>query len=428
MVENALLLAVHIYLYPLMDFLDISSIEGSQNSLCSSSEEPGREILVLTIDIGHGRTDEIVIREHESPRFVAREFCRKHQLSPEAEKVLINVIKQHVHTRPVVEVSMMAEQKSRNEEQSKACMSVTSKEESKIKEETTVREAEVSKQSKSYQKPNYGERLYQVGLIQKEKTEKKMNDMRERLNQEKMKDITFKPSITPERMMPRLQLLQPESCPRPVDRCQMLYNKAQKARSLQKSAQVVSQKAIESRKNLQHYLEQREQARRNQARSKSPSVHWKDSRKSMRSHSQELKVKLSNEQTDKIIDRIKAIRFMQLFQILNPNERQQIDRESVRKICIPKIVEGILGPFLEELRNIQHGLNLEQFCNVMELYIKELTPEERTALLEIGKHKGNTQVNHNFIISTDTANDLWSPKHEEKLLVFEQFPEINEKD
>ena len=395
---------------------------------------------MLTIDIGNGRTDEIVIREHESPKFIAREFCRKHQLNPEAEKVLNDVIKQHIHVKPVVEVSMMAEQKSKIEEQSKACISDMSKEESKlkedtkIKEETTVHEAEVSKQSKSYHKPNYGERLYQVGLIQKEKTEKKMKDIREKLNQEKMKDITFKPSITPERIMPRLQLLQPETITKPVDRCQMLYNKSQKASSPQKTSQVVPQKVIDSRKNLQHYLEQREQARRNQARStqltrsKSPSMQQRGSRKSLRSHSYELKVKLSNEQTDKILDRIKAIRFMQLFQILNPNERQEIDGVSVGKTSIPRVVEKILGPFLEELRNIPYGLNLEQFCNVMELYIKELTPEERTTLLQIGKRKPNTQVNHNFIISTDIANDLWSPKYEEKLLVFEQFPEINEKD
>ena len=39
--------------------------------------------------------------------------------------------------------------------------------------------------------------------------------------------------------------------------------------------------------------------------------------------------KLSNEQTDKVLDRFKAIRFMQLFQILNPNDRQEIDRVSV---------------------------------------------------------------------------------------------------
>ena len=249
-----------------MDFLDISSIEGSPNSLCHSIEEHGREILVRTFDIGNGRTDEIVIREHESPKFIAREFCRKHQLNPEAEKVLNDVIKQHIHVKPVVEVSMMAEQKSKIEEQSKACISDMSKEESKlkedtkIKEETTVHEAEVSKQSKSYHKPNYGERLYQVGLIQKEKTEKKMKDIREKLNQEKMKDITFKPSITPERIMPRLQLLQPETITKPVDRCQMLYNKSQKASSPQKTSQVVPQKVIDSRKNLQHYLEQREQA------------------------------------------------------------------------------------------------------------------------------------------------------------------------
>ena len=416
-----------------MEFLDISSIEGSQNSMYNSVEDHGREILILNIDIGGGKTDEIIIREHDTPKFIAKEFCRRHKLNPEAEKVLIDVIKQHIHVKPTVEVSMMAEQKSKNEEGSKIFSIEMTHEEPQQKKSETLQEAEILKQSKSFHRPNYGERLYTVGLINKEKHEKKIKDIREKLNQEKMKDATFKPSITPDKKMPRLNLLQSNSPPKTLDRCQMLYNKSQKPTNVSSppskainNSPNTSQKVINSRKNLQHYLEQRELSQGRPRRSKSPAVHTREnSRKNCRSQSHELKVKLSNEQTDKILARIKTIRFIQLFEILNPNEKQEIDKHTINHSRLPRLIANILKPFLDELKILNYGLNLDQFCKVMELYIKELTPEERTALLQIGKK--SVYLHKNMMLNRDFVNDLWSPKHEEKLLAFDHFPDNAEK-
>jgi hypothetical protein len=416
-----------------MEFLDISSIEGSQNSIYNSVEDHGKEILILTIDIGQGKTDEIVIREHDTPRFIAKEFCRKHKLNPEAEKVLIDVIKQHIHIKPTVEVSNANNLNNKNIKSSSASEPEIKKNEVKPTPNLIHQEPEV-KTPKTASKPNFGERLYTVGLMHKEKHEKKISEIRDKLNKEKMKDITFRPNITPERKMPRLNLLQSEPN-KPVDRCQILYKKAQKSPSpaispskITSSSSVLSQKVISSRKNLQHYLEIREQNPKTPIRSRSPVNKSRVlPKKTCRSQSHELKVKLSNEQTDKILTRIKTIRFIQLFEILNPNENQEINKNTIIKAKLPKLISKILEPFFNELQSLSYGLNLEHFCKVMELYIKELTPEERSYLLQIGKRRPSPK-NKNLTLSKELPNDLWSPKYEEKLLAFDNFPDLIEKD
>ncbi|OMJ84774.1 hypothetical protein SteCoe_14027 [Stentor coeruleus] len=432
-----------------MDLLDISSIEGSQNSIFNSVEDHGREILIITIDIGHGKTEEIVLREFDTPKFVAKEFCRKHKLNPEAEKVIIDVIKEHINIKPTIEVSMMAEQSTSKVEKSsesfhskskledsKKLNSFHTKEDLDIKDEKAITEPEPLKVSKISNKPNFGERMYHEALINKEKREKKVNEMREKIIKEKMKESTFRPNITPNRKMPRLQLLQSESPEKPVDRCHLLYNKSQKSSSASQSptklvnnSPTVSQKTINSRKNLQLYLEQKEQMERKPRRAQSPTMLSREKlRKNYRPQSQEQKVKLSNEQTDKILNRIKTIRFVQLFEILNPNENQEIDKNTVLAARVPKNIAKLLWPFMEELKKIPHGLNLDQFCKVMELYIKEMTPEERSSLLQIGKRRPSPGGNRGVALHRDFVNDLWSPKHEEKLLAFDRFPEYTEKD
>ena len=417
-----------------MDFLDISSIDSSQNSIYHLEEGQGREILVISIDIGTGKPEEITLREHDTPQSVALEFCRKHNLNPDAEKVLVDVIKEHLHAKPIVEVSMMVEQVGKKRGESQKAESTKSKNDTRddIRSKPDKNFTDHSKISRFSQRPNCGERLYNEGLVQREKYEKKLTEMREQIDKEKMKEITFKPSISPERQMPRLQLLGPDSgLKKPIDRCEALYKLSQKSSTTANSpnkfmsnSPSMSQKILNSRKNLQLYLEQREQAKNNPVRARSPNLLTKDrSRKNYRSQSQDRKVKLSNEQTDKIINRIKTIRFVQLFETLNPNTKQEINKFTLEGIRLSKGVYRILDPFLEELKKLKHGLNLDQFCRVMDLYIRELTPEDRSIILQTGKKRNFKSNSKNMTGDKDLSNDLWSPKHEEKLLVFEHFPE-----
>ena len=414
-----------------MDLLDLSSIDGSENSIYNSLEDHGREVLILNIDIGNGRKEDLAIREHDTPKVIAEDFCRKHNLNPDAERVLIEVIKDHMRVKPVVEVSMMVDKSDKKEETPKPSESFrskaeTSKPESRSRADKTLNDH--SRISRVSNKPNCGERLYIEGLQQKERHEKKLSELREQIDKELMKESTFKPNIKPEQQMPRIQLLGDHltNPSKPVDRCEVLYKKSKQSSSAAHSpnkfttSPSLSQKILNSRKNLQLYLEQREKVQ--PSRGKTPTLLTRDRsvKRNQRSQSQERKVKkLSNEQTDKILNRIKTIRFVQLFESLNPNENLEINKFTVINVKLGESLRRILQPFIEELGKIRKGLNLDQFCKVMELYIRELTPEDRSLLLQTGKKKltmgkGMTQ---------DMSHDLWSPKHEEKLLAFDSFPE-----
>lgn len=415
-----------------MDFFDISSIDGSQNSIYNLEEEQGREVLVISIDIGTGKPEEITLREHDTPQSVAKDFCRKHNLNPDAEKVLIDVINEHLHAKPVVEVSMMVDKADKKDESQKTesfQTKVETRDDNRSRVEKNLNDQ--SKISKYSQRPNCGERLYNEGLAHREKQERRLTEMRERIDKEKMKETTFRPNISPERQMPRLQLLGPDSSiSKPIDRCEALYKLSQKSSTsnspnkFMSNSPTMSQKILNSRKNLQLYLEQREQSKNFPIRAKSPTLLTRErSRKNCRSQSQDRKLKLSNEQTDKILNRIKTIRFVQLFEILNPNTSQEINKFTIEGVRMSKCLFRILDPFLEELKKLKHGLNLDQFCRVMELYIRELTPEDRGILLQTGKRRPIKGGTKNLTNDKDLSNDLWSPKHEEKLLAFEHFPE-----
>ena len=426
-----------------MEFLDISSIDGSEHSVYGSVESHGREILIISISIGPGKTEEITIHEHDTPKFIAKEFCRKHKLNPEAEKVIVEVIKDHLRTKPVVEVSKLGEKPLVEKELKKADAESIRQEKDEVRKDDRDGKSEMRSRvernstdfqnfSRNMMRRNTGERLYNEALLHREQYEKKISDLREKIQKDMMKETTFRPSLTQEKKMERLSLISSDDhASRPIDRCHILYNKSRHSISskgtpekFHSSSPNFSQKVLNSRKHLQHYLDQREQLHRQNPRLKSPGTANRGSKKRVfRSQSNDRKVKLSNEQTDKIINRIKTIRFVQLFENLNPNDKQEINKSTVQIVKLPKVIQRILKPFIEELRALNLDLNLEQFCKVMELYLKDLTPEERSTLLQIGKKKTNQHLSKNLTMNKDMVNDLWSPKHEEKLLAFEQLPE-----
>ena len=63
--------------------------EYSQDSLrYTSMEETGNEVLIMTIDIGDGRKDDLLVREDDDPKVLADNFCNKHSLGSEVKKAL----------------------------------------------------------------------------------------------------------------------------------------------------------------------------------------------------------------------------------------------------------------------------------------------------------------------------------------------------
>ena len=79
-----------------------SQLQGDQFDIaemsleCSFEDErsdPGREVLVMTVDLGKGKKDRLVVRDRDSPRRLARSFCVKHGLSEKLAEALTTSIR-----------------------------------------------------------------------------------------------------------------------------------------------------------------------------------------------------------------------------------------------------------------------------------------------------------------------------------------------
>lgn len=84
------------------DSLSIFSVQDSDHvkpSNASSIIEPddrGRQILIMNVDIGDGRADEIVVHEVDEPEELARAFCLKYKLSPQIQQALSYQIESNI--------------------------------------------------------------------------------------------------------------------------------------------------------------------------------------------------------------------------------------------------------------------------------------------------------------------------------------------
>jgi len=60
------------------------------------SFDRGREILVISVDIGDGRTGEMNIYEYDVPRKLAKDFCIKHELPDDVQDILTSHIVENI--------------------------------------------------------------------------------------------------------------------------------------------------------------------------------------------------------------------------------------------------------------------------------------------------------------------------------------------
>jgi len=56
----------------------------------------GREILVISVDIGDGRTGEMNIYEFDVPRKLAKDFCAKYELPEDVQDLLTSHIVENI--------------------------------------------------------------------------------------------------------------------------------------------------------------------------------------------------------------------------------------------------------------------------------------------------------------------------------------------
>jgi hypothetical protein len=102
--------------------------------------------------------------------------------------------------------------------------------------------------------------------------------------------------------------------------------------------------------------------------------------------------KLSLQQSEKILTRIKELRFKQIFEDLKPNEHERITPEGVKKANLSPRTYKILNPLLQEMESLNEKLNFSEFCESMECFFKSLRPDERSVLLKTAKTKVTDEV------------------------------------
>lgn len=105
----------------------------------------------------------------------------------------------------------------------------------------------------------------------------------------------------------------------------------------------------------------------------------KDSSKSLEpSPSIEL---LSRQRSTQIIERLKIERFRELFEMLNPDDNEEIISNRVEPEKLSAELLTVLFPLLEELEQLGEPINFSEFCEAMSNLLQTLTPGDKSMIL-----------------------------------------------
>ena len=209
------------------DPMNISHKEESfHDKTLNSDANKNQEYLVMTVEIGDGRTDIIAIHEDDDPSFLAQEFGNKHNLDLSLQKSLSKLIRQN---KEIVEKknndvdfekwsdwpgsnyasqinnkfdSFTPKINQRSKKMISKCerrgtvydrLYQISKKNVESKESTKT--LDVTNKSRSANNINYGEWLYVRGLKMKEAAKKTVEEKKKEKDESELKDLTFMPTI-----------------------------------------------------------------------------------------------------------------------------------------------------------------------------------------------------------------------------------------
>ena len=91
--------------------------------------------------------------------------------------------------------------------------------------------------------------------------------------------------------------------------------------------------------------------------------------------------KLTSERSEKIVKRIRILRFQTIFNILCP-ENGKICKKGIRKASLDKYLRILLSPILQSIENNELTLDLDEFMKEMEELVNTMTPEDRNYLIK----------------------------------------------
>jgi hypothetical protein len=199
----------------ILDQLGLSSPQ-AQDYDPIPSHTKGAEILIMSVDLGDGRTGQITVHENDDPEHLAREFCVKFRLSEElvqplTEQIEENVAELAVETVPQAhpweeQISQLIQRPAeakptindRSRDMQKDMRSVFERLQSKPlpSKPAPVSEVTSAPPSKRYMGfSNPGEKLYFKGVKMKEDVRKHCQEMQKVKGSEENKELTFTPKL-----------------------------------------------------------------------------------------------------------------------------------------------------------------------------------------------------------------------------------------
>ena len=140
-------------------------------------EEKSRVILILNVKLDNNRTEDIEVLENDEPDAVAELFCRKHKLPIQVKQVLIKKIEENLDDYI--------------EEELGNTTTLLSSLVSNIK----ASNQSVISHNRSTSVKNYGELLYEKGLMMKKKVQDMAQLHKQAILQNEMLNTTFTPKI-----------------------------------------------------------------------------------------------------------------------------------------------------------------------------------------------------------------------------------------
>jgi len=71
--------------------------QNSSASIQSNKIDRGKELLTITVEIGNGQKEKIIIFENDDPQKISEEFCLKHEISEDLQEIFINQINENIN-------------------------------------------------------------------------------------------------------------------------------------------------------------------------------------------------------------------------------------------------------------------------------------------------------------------------------------------
>ena len=326
---------------PELFFTELSPIE---NNLLEKHYviDEGQAILVISLDIGDGRKDEIRVYENDNSDQLAIDFCYKHKLGAKAKLLLAGEIEKHFKVALSRSIALSISHQSTSPAHPKSPPARNGR------SQTFTQRSMQVKQSLLKTPPNPSS----------EASSPSYNPITRRLSPSKLSQASTSIQASPSHLK------------KPNKRNQSLYEINSSAKPQNSSFN-----------------------------SKSVSVSVPCSSNPHQSASKPEGKTLGK--SERIMKRIKYSRYKEIFDSLCPNSKAVISPETIQRSRVPGAVRKIIAPLVEELEELDETLNFHEFYDAMEILMKVLTPGDKSLLLL--PNKKNAQAKPEPMRRTKTA-------------------------